>query len=146
MKTRMNLSLSTLAATVAAAVMAFGLAAPSAHAQIGFGITIGTPPPPLRYEARGYAPGPGYVWQEGYWAPDPDGDGRYRWVRGGWVRPPYEGAYYVHPHYDHYDDGYHMQPGYWSHENHEERQYYRHGDDDHHDHGHHNGEHHDDGH
>ena len=145
MKSCTNFPLSSLAATAAAAVMAFGLAAPAAHAQIGIGVVIGTPPPPLRYEGRGYAPGPGFVWQEGYWMPDPDGDGHYRWIRGGWVRPPYEGAYFVHPHYDRFEDGWHMQPGYWSHENHEEHEYYRHRDD-HHDRGHHSGEHHDDGH
>jgi hypothetical protein len=39
-----------------------------ASAQIG--VYIGTPPPPLRYEQRGPIPGPGYVWIEGYWAPD----------------------------------------------------------------------------
>ena len=154
MKTLKRSSLCSLAATSAAAVMAFGLAAPAAHAQVGFGITIGEPPPPLRYEARGYAPGPGYVWQEGYWVPDPDGDGHYRWQRGAWVRAPYPDAYYIHPHYYRYDDVYHYQPGYWSRERHDERHYYKgHDDDDRrdndrHDNGRHEGEHHhdDDGH
>lgn len=145
MKTRTLFSLCSITGSAAAAVLAFGLAAPSAQAQVGFGITIGEPPPPIRYERRGYAPGPGYVWQSGYWVPDPDGDGHYRWQPGVWVRPPYAGAYYVHPHYDHYEDGYHMQPGYWSRERHEEHEYYgRHNDDDHHDRNHDRREHRDD--
>lgn len=141
-----RVSFRSLAPGLAFALLAALAATPAAHAQINFGIAIGTPPPPIRYERRGYAPGPGYVWQSGYWVPDPDGDGHYRWQRGMWIVPPYQGAYYVHPHYDRYDDGYHFQPGYWSHENHEEHEYYKH--DGHHDNGRHNGEreHGDDGH
>ena len=30
---------------------------------------------------------------------------RYVWVPGAWQRPPYPGAYWTHPHYDHYREG-----------------------------------------
>src|SRR5215831_4770386 len=33
----------------------------------GYGYYASTPPPPVRYEVRGYAPSPGYVWIDGYW-------------------------------------------------------------------------------
>ena len=33
--------------------------------------------------------------------------------------PPYEGGYYVYPHWDHYPDGWHMHEGYWAHEDHD---------------------------
>jgi hypothetical protein len=99
-----------------------------ASAQIS--VYIGSAPPPLRYEQRGPIPGPGYVWVEGYWAPD----GRhYRWVAGRWERPPYEGAYWSHPHYDHYREGWRLHEGHWDHENHDGDRGH---DDEHHDHDH----------
>ena len=46
---------------------------------------VGYGPPPPRYGAMGYAPGPGYVWVDGYW-------NRYgndwRWNNGRWAVPP----------------------------------------------------------
>ena len=50
------------------------------------------PPPPPRYGARGYAPGAGYVWTDGYW--DWRG-GRWFWVGGAWQRPPRGRAVWV---------------------------------------------------
>src|SRR5277367_2218109 len=71
-------------------------------------VYIGTPPPPLRYEARPPMPGEGYAWVDGYWG---DRGGRYVWVPGVWQRPPYAGAYWTHPHYDHYQQGWQVQKG-----------------------------------
>ena len=110
-------TLNTLAVSSALALAAFALAVP-AHAQVG--VYIGSAPPPLRYEVRPAIPGPGYAWSEGYWEPY---GGRYRWHGGAWQRPPFEGGYYVHPHYDHYDQGWRIHEGYWSHENHEGYQF-----------------------
>jgi hypothetical protein len=125
-----NVFLSTIAAPAAAAIMAFALATPAASAQVSFGIHIGNPPPPLRYEARPPAPGPGFVWSEGFYEPY---NGAYRWHAGYWNRPPYQGAYWVHPHWDHYNDGWHMHEGYWSHEDHDNHYWdNHHGGDDHH--------------
>ena len=79
-------------------------------------VYIGSAPPPIRYETRGEAPGPGYAWVDGYWQPN----GRhYQWVTGRWDQPPYEGAYWSHPHYDHYRQGWQMHEGHWDREDHD---------------------------
>jgi hypothetical protein len=57
---------------------------------------------------------------------------RYQWRRGAWKRPPYEGAYWNHPHYDHDEQGWVVHEGHWDHEDHGD-----HHDWDHHDHGDH---------
>jgi len=41
----------------------------------------------------------------------------YRWVAGRWDHPPYEGASWNHPHYDHYQQGWQLHEGHWDHEN-----------------------------
>lgn len=115
----------------AAAALAAVCAVPAAQAQVG--IYIGRTPPPLRYENRGPMPGPGYAWQDGYWG---NKGGRYVWVGGRWNQTPYEGAYWSHPHYDHYRQGWQMHEGHWNHadaDHHEEE----HHDDRHDNRGHH---------
>ncbi len=94
------------------AVAAIALATP-AFAQVH--VYIGSAPPPIRYEVRPAMPGAGYAWVDGYWEPY---QGRYRWHAGVWQRPPYEGAYWNHPHYDHYQQGWALHEGHWDHENH----------------------------
>jgi len=97
-------------------------------------ITIGAPPPPIRYEVRPPMPGEGYVWIDGYWGAQ---GRRYVWVPGAWQRPPSEGVYWSHPHYDHYEDGWHMHEGHWDredHDDHHDRDDHHHDHDDHHDH------------
>ena len=108
----------------AAAVLAAALSTP-AMAQVNFGVSVGAPPPALRYEERGVAPGPGYVWTAGFYEPF---RGAYRWHPGYWQRPPYEGGYYVQPHWEHYPDGWHQHEGYWAHEDHDPHywDHYRH--------------------
>lgn len=54
------------------------------------------PPPPPRYAVIGVAPGPGFVWADGFW--DWRG-GRWYWVDGRWMRPPRPRAVWA--------------PGYW---------------------------------
>jgi hypothetical protein len=98
----------------------FAMGAP-AFGQVGIGIQIGrTPPPALRYERRPAMPGPGYVWMDGYWNWN---GGRYVWVPGRWNQPPYAGAYWSHPHYDHYQDGWHYHEGHWDREDHGDHYY-----------------------
>ena len=99
------------------------LAALTAPAIAQVHVYIGGAPPPMRREVRPAMPGAGFVWNEGYWG---DRGGRYVWVPGVWVRPPYDGAYWSHPHYDHYQQGWQMHEGHWDHEDH----------DNHHDEGH----------
>ena len=43
------------------------------------------PPPPPRIQVRAIAPGPGFVWIDGYWG---YGRGGYAWAPGYWTRPP----------------------------------------------------------
>jgi hypothetical protein len=105
---------------IASLILASAFAAP-AFAQVG--IYVRTAPPPLRYEVRPALPGPGYVWADGYWN---WAGARYVWVPGAWRRPPYAGAYWNHPHYDHYPQGWAYHEGHWDHDDH----------GDHHDWGH----------
>jgi WXXGXW repeat (2 copies) len=93
------------------AAFAMALVVP-ASAQVSIYIRSG--PPPIRYEQHTQAPiSPGYVWVDGYWTPQ----GRhYQWVPGRWQQPPYEGAHWNHPHYDHYQQGWQLHEGHWTHE------------------------------
>ncbi|WP_263368001.1 YXWGXW repeat-containing protein [Edaphobacter bradus] len=104
-------------------ILASAFATP-AFGQVSFGVTIGTPPPPLRYEVRPAIPAPGYVWQSGYWVIRGH---RWVWVPGVWVQPPYPGAYWSHPHYDRYSDGWHVHEGHWDREDHDDHYWENHG-------------------
>ena len=97
------------------AVFAAALVVP-ASAQVS--IYVRTGPPPVRYEQRVQAPGQGYIWVDGYWTPQ----GRhYRWVAGRWEQPPFQGAYWSHPHYDHERQGWRLHEGHWDREDHGNR-------------------------
>ncbi|MFM2125295.1 MAG: hypothetical protein RL328_1746 [Acidobacteriota bacterium] len=73
---------------------------------IGFGVNNGAayggyyaappppPPPPAMYAPP--APGPGYVWIQGYWG---YAGGRYAWNNGYWTRPPRGRGKWVAPRY-----------------------------------------------
>lgn len=75
-------------------------------AQISVGIEIGTPPPPRILSVRPVAPGPGFIWVEGYWYPVGH---HWKWHNGYWTRPPYPSAVWVVPHHD----GRRYYEGYW---------------------------------
>src|ERR1019366_4545878 len=64
-------------------------------AQVSIGIRIGPPPAPRVIRAHPVAPGPDYIWVDGYWYPV---GGHYKWHEGYWSRPPYPGAVWVAPH------------------------------------------------
>lgn len=81
-----------LAAASALSAPAFG------QVSVGVGVTIGTPPPPIRYEAPPPMPAVGYQWVPGYWAPV---SGHYVWYPGRWNRPPYYGAAWRPAHWEH---------------------------------------------
>jgi hypothetical protein len=68
------------------------------------------PPPPPRYGVLGYAPGPGYVWTDGYW--DWRG-GRWFWVGGAWLRPPRPHAVWVPGSWTGQGHRYRFRRGYW---------------------------------
>src|SRR4051812_2764584 len=69
----------------------------SALAQVSVGIQIGPPPRPHIMRVHPVAPGPGYVWVDGYYYPV---RGRYVWHNGYWTRPPYPGAIWITPRYE----------------------------------------------
>ena len=82
------------------------MAAPASFAQVSVGIVIGAPPPPRVVAVHPVSPGPEFFWVDGYWYPV---GGHYRWHRGYWTRPPYEGARWVGPRHD----GERFYGGYW---------------------------------
>ena len=68
------------------------------------------PPAPRYYAPVGVAPGPGFVWTNGYW----DWRGRnWAWVEGRWMRPPHARAVWVAPEWRHEGRGYRFHRGYW---------------------------------
>jgi len=68
------------------------------------------PPAPRYYGAIGVAPGPGFVWTNGYW----DWRGRnWAWVDGRWMRPPRGRAHWVAPEWRREGRGYRLRRGYW---------------------------------
>src|SRR5215831_17440464 len=71
---------------------------------------VRTAPPPARVQVRGRAPGPGFVWQPGYYR---WGRGAYRWRPGIWVRPPARRAVWVAPRWHHSRRGWYRSPGFW---------------------------------
>ena len=75
-------------------------------ADLNLGIRIGAPPPPRVVRVRPVAPGPDYVWVDGYWYPV---EGHYRWHEGYWSRPAYPAARWVAPRHD----GERYYNGYW---------------------------------
>ncbi len=71
--------------------------------------SIGPPPPP-RYGVMGYAPGPGYVWTDGYYNLM---GSNWVWVGGRWMRPPRRGAAWVSPEWRREGGRYRFRRGYW---------------------------------
>jgi hypothetical protein len=67
-------------------------------------------PPPPRYGVVGVAPGPGYVWAEGFW--DWRG-GNYVWAPGRWMRPPHARAVWVPGVWVQSNRGYGFRRGHW---------------------------------
>ena len=68
------------------------------------------PPRPVHVGVVGVAPGPGFVWVEGYHAWR---GGAYVWVPGRWARPPRPGVVWVAPRYRHVNGGYVFVQGHW---------------------------------
>jgi hypothetical protein len=82
------------------------------HAQGSVVITVDLAPPPLPVYDQPPIPGPGYIWQPGYWGWNTD-VGWY-WVPGTWVLPPAAGLLWT-PAYWAYSDGeYVLYDGYWA--------------------------------
>ena len=69
-----------------------------------------TPPPPIRVESRGVAPGVGFVWIDGYWGYR---SGAYVWVPGRWDRPPRPRARWVPGRWEARRGRYYYRDGRW---------------------------------
>ncbi len=67
------------------------------------------PPPPRAVGFVGVAPGPGYVWTDGYWA----WRNNWVWVPGRWVRPPRPRAVWVPGYRSEHGRGYRYHEGHW---------------------------------
>lgn len=89
-------------------LLALLLTAGMASAQ-GVVIRVG-PPRPVHVGVIGVAPGPGFVWIEGYheWR-----GGAYVWIPGRWERPPRPHAVWIAPRYRHVHGGYVFVRGRW---------------------------------
>ncbi len=76
----------------------------------GRAYVVRTPPPPPPYAGYvGRAPGPQYVWTDGYWA----WHGRWQWMPGRWVAPPRPHAVWVPGRWDRGRHGYVWHRGHW---------------------------------
>jgi hypothetical protein len=104
-----NIALLAALALTAGTLTAF---APAASAQVSIGISVGTPPPPLRYEV---VPPPrvGYVWAPGYWD---WGGASYVWVTGAWHRDR-PGYVYYQPRWVNERGRWVQRRAYWGHDN-----------------------------
>jgi WXXGXW repeat (2 copies) len=95
-------------------LLGMALTAP-APAQVSVYVGI-TPPPIPREPPPPPPPAVGMIWVGGFWAPQGH---HYRWVAGRYQQPPYPGATWSHPHYDHYPEGWRFDEGHWGHEDHD---------------------------
>ena len=99
---------SWIAGVTLSVMLLAGTAACAAPARGRVYVAVG--PPARVVEARGIAPGPGYVWVEGYhrWT------GReYVWVPGRWDRAPRPRAVWVPGHWAQDRHGYYWVDGHW---------------------------------
>jgi len=96
-----------------------GLALAGTLASTGCGATmyagrsrvyVRTGPPPIVVERRSVAPGPGYVWVDGYYR----WDGRaYVWSNGRYERPPHPRARWEAGHWQRDRHGWYFVEGHW---------------------------------
>ena len=93
-----------LMSTLALGAMLSACAGSGAH-MVRYG-----PPPPPRYAVLGRAPGPGYMWTDGYW--DRRGS-QWVWIDGRWLRPPRPHAVWVPGTWRQDRGGWRFRRGYW---------------------------------
>lgn len=75
-------------------------------------VAVGVPPPPAPYAVGpvGYAPGPGYVWIDGFWNLN---GGRWAWVNGRWAVPPRPHAVWVADRWERHGNSWRYHRGHW---------------------------------
>jgi hypothetical protein len=91
------------------AILSFALLFLAACAE-GVAYYSSAPPPPPRAEVFGVAPGPGYVWINGYWGWS---GGTHTWIEGRWERPPRPHAVWVAPSWERRQNRYRFHQGHW---------------------------------
>ncbi|MEQ1949139.1 MAG: hypothetical protein ABL995_18245 [Bryobacteraceae bacterium] len=74
------------------------------------GVYARTAPPPMRVENYGPAPGPMYVWVEGFWGWS---GGSYNWNPGRWAVPPRGRRNWTPGRWDRRGDRYTWRDGRW---------------------------------
>jgi hypothetical protein len=74
------------------------------------GVRTARPPPRPAMGYVGVAPGPGYIWTDGFW--DLRG-GKWYWSSGRWVLPPRAHAVWVAPRWESRGGHYHFRQGHW---------------------------------
>ncbi|MDP9046162.1 MAG: hypothetical protein M3O01_15285, partial [Pseudomonadota bacterium] len=72
-------------------------------------ILVGWAPPPMLVEVPEPAPYGGAVWVGGYWV----WEGNWVWAAGRWAAPPRPDYVWVHPYYEHRNDGVVFITGHW---------------------------------
>ncbi|MGD1147856.1 MAG: hypothetical protein ABR961_07905 [Thermoanaerobaculaceae bacterium] len=72
-------------------------------------LAVPGPPPGPIVELRGVAPGPAFVWIDGYWA----WHSRWVWMAGSWVVPPRAHAVWVPGRWYRHTSGWRWAPGFW---------------------------------
>lgn len=76
----------------------------------GYMVASYGPPPPPRVGVMGYAPGPGYVWTDGYYNRV---GSQWVWVGGRWMVPPRGHSVWVRPEWRQEGGRYRFHRGYW---------------------------------
>ena len=101
--------ISLLIVTIALLTTPFEVRTASAS-QIAVRVSVRVGPPLLPIYAQPLCPGPGYIWEPGYWAYGDDG---YYWVPGIWVLPPEVGLLWTPGYWGFADGLYAWHAGYW---------------------------------
>ena len=86
-----------------------GLSLAGCAARAGYGY-VNVPPPAAQVEVYGVAPGPGFVWVNGYWN---WGGSRYVWAPGRWQRPPRPRARWESGRWENHHGRYAYKQGRW---------------------------------
>jgi hypothetical protein len=73
-------------------------------------VVVPAPPAPYVVGAVGYAPGPGYVWVDGFWNLN---GGRWVWANGRWAVPPRGHAVWVADRWERHGNGWRYRRGHW---------------------------------
>jgi len=92
------------------AVLMGGLFLGGCVAGPGYAYYAPVPPPAVRVEAYGVAPGPGYVWINGNWGYRGSG---HVWIPGRWERPPHNHSAWVEGRWEHQGNRWAYRQGHW---------------------------------